>query len=407
MNNSTPYKINILNLGRSDRRQVFCDRFQLQIPYMPNSDLLTLQLFFDGTKPHAPCDFQIVSSLTSSYVQNFMLDQLQLKSLSDWRDCYNQFKTMPSVIQTPRMMTNGHSILQEMSTFTYRTISEILDHFTSYFQTVISRHPCESIKFEYSTTSEIPGVRYYIKEIGNGKEISEQALLEYIYFSIPLQIKGLDRIEEYQQLFSPETLELPDSNPKLTITYCYDRQRGNISNVTTELEFPEPTRNNKRLEWLTQIPAPVWSLGKSCIIEYLPMVTEKIEVEVARAYSKIQSKMDFLTGLLKTFGNPTDFAECDSTIKITFLCDHEKFQFFLHISLHKENFPKEIPIVRMQSAQLLKSTEKVSSQVLPIRVRIPSLNWNEQGSMEQNVENVRVQICSFMDEFKKVCETIK
>ncbi|EFC42275.1 predicted protein [Naegleria gruberi] len=394
MNNSTPYKINISNMGKSNRKQLNFDRFQLEIPVFCIGECsLSIHLFYDGSRPHSPFDFQIISDLSSSYLQNFMIDSSKLQSMIEWRDLYIRY-------------LQHHDVSKELCTFTFRTISEIIEFLTEYYKLVISKHKNDNIRFEFDTTQSIGGANFYIKELysNDGTECST----EKIYFLVPLSISGLEKIEEYQRLFDVNTIQLPDSKPKLLVVYSYDKSRDVIVNVNTEIIYPTSVKNSKRLQWLTQIPIPSWNQGKSCIIEYMLEAVENIESEVEKYTQKLKARLEFIKQLLAAFGNPTDFSENESLTKISFLMERDKFQFFLHITLEREGFPIVQPVIRMQSTQYFKSSDRVKDKLLPVRVRVQQLNWTEGGSAEvmtKNVEQIRIQVLALLGEFIKVCQS--
>ncbi|KAF0974192.1 hypothetical protein FDP41_006802 [Naegleria fowleri] len=283
MNHATPYKINILNLGKSNRRNIHYDRFQLQIPFF--DDALTLHLFYDGNKPHSPFDLQIISDvMNGSYLQHFMLDISKMKSIMEWKELYLKYSSQNYHPMSGTDLNTPIITSEYMSQFTFKSIEEVLLNLRDYFKLILSHHRNENIKFEFETSSSIPGVTYYIKEFRSDSFTTEDAsIIEKVYFSIPLSISGIDKIEEYQRLFDPTTIELPDAKPKLLIYYSFDKSRNCIVNVNTEIIYPIDVKNNKRLEWLTQIAPPTWNQGKSCILEYLSETTENIEKEVEKS----------------------------------------------------------------------------------------------------------------------------
>ncbi|KAG2379557.1 hypothetical protein C9374_006674 [Naegleria lovaniensis] len=408
MNNTTPYKINILNLGKSNRRNIHYDRFQLQLPFF--DDTLTLHLFYDGNKPHSPFDFQIISDvMNGSYLQHFMLDIFKLRSMVEWKELYSKYSSQNYHPMNGTDLTASVITSEYMSQFTFRVIEEILLNLRDYFKLMLSHHRNENIKFEFETSATLPGVTYYIKEFKSDISTNEDAsIMEKIYFSIPLSISGIDKIEEYQRLFDPTSIELPDAKPKLLIYYIFDKSRNFVVNVNTEIIYPGNVQNNKRLEWLTQIAPPAWNQGKSCILEYLSESTEKIEAEVEKHNAKVRTRLEFIKQLLAAFGNPIDFAESDTLSKISFLMEQNQFIFFVHVTIEKDTFPTTLPLIRLQSSQHLKSSEKISSKILPVRVRIQQLNWIEGNTSEvmaQNVEGIRTQICMLLGDFIKVCES--
>ncbi|KAL9656637.1 hypothetical protein ABK040_002908 [Willaertia magna] len=417
MNVHSPFQIHITNLTKSNPTLDGCDCFQLQLPYFSDHIPLTINLFYDGFKIHEPFDFQILCN-NNQLLNYFYLNKNQLKYLHEWKE---------NVILN---FSNEDLLI----TFTFKTVMEIINYLNIYFTMIIKNHLNNTIKFEYETISHLNHAKFFVQQIYNdppnnttNATNNTPTISEKIYFLLPLEnINGFNNLIK----------ENEESFPFIYLQIIFTIENNKLIEETkTDLQFSIALKKNTQfsntLQLLSHLQLPTFSTNHSCIVEYLPLVISKLEKSLVEGHSTNQLKLFFIQQLILKFGNPIDLVTMDKSIKITFLMHVENYQFlyYLMIIVNTETFPKEMPIVRMQSTKHLKgmeekpnsgtnsntSTPSVGSSttttelnlIKPYTVRLQQLEWlsgSNEEVIKKNVEKLKTQLDRGIIDFIKLCE---
>lgn len=222
------------------------------------------------------------------------------------------------------------------------SVLKILEFYRLYQETLIKKLNDEFIQFQYQTILETKGIEYLLYK-GQVKML------------IPLT-----------------------STLKLFIVF-------EKSQVVTKELIPKG---------LTNTSLPSWRKD-TCLLEYILSITENLDKEIKT--SKLQqdeeekSKKEMFRLLEDTFGVPIE----KDTNSISFLFNENNFVFVVFFTLN--NFPKEIPIIQLQSMQYLDQNKN------PIRCRIPNLPYSPNWSLEDKLKKMKEKLVDILPDFMKLC----
>lgn len=342
-------KISGISSGRpTDSAEGNADRFKLVIPYAGQK--ITWNVVFNSQKPHFAPDFCFDDD---SFLADPDIEFLEeaLPSLATWN------------VRDPRALLN--------------VILELLEIYRKHQVELLEHADRSRMHFEYSSLICQAGVAEGDVEVlvGSGRQRSSS-------FLIRLQV-------DFSAIPQP-LADLGEPTATLTVTFHSPTEGGRI---TPQLQLS--LQAEAALEGVggSGMSLPPFPPGGSCLMDYVPVVTARLQDRIDAAAAAHDRRRELITALFHHFGNGVLEYDGISFTRASFLLEWRDFYFILHFTL-PPGFPREKPVVVFQSVYH-------ATDGKPYRYRFEDFPYNPRTEVKKMTEKLIATVIEYVEVFQR------
>ncbi|KAL3617972.1 hypothetical protein CASFOL_038293 [Castilleja foliolosa] len=347
-----PFPVKVEKMWSGSKIPSLLDRFTLVIPFC--LDFIRWDVIYNAMYPLAAPDiifgpedemFQPYSGGTGKSSKN---------SLTDWNS------KDPS-----RLLSLVIELRNEYMAYQRKRIGEVDD---------------ERLKFEVSTMLPREGIEMHMSSVTDKPGEAR--------FAIPLLDMDLTKLVAGSTWRQPQKIYLQVVFP---VCKTYSTAPPAHLKLISSAEL-------KALFSVEDFKLPTW-LDGMCTAEYLPLLEEKLRIQIKEAVVSIEARRTFIMRMAPVFGRPIE-ADPVFCRRATFLASSGVFSFLVHFSISLQ-FPKQQPAIVLQSSQ------HFNSQGAPIKSsNITQYPWSPRWRPSQMADRLFEFLADESLNFKKKCNQL-